>query len=68
MTPITVDVLACKHCSKSHSDASFLKDSHEQPLYFHMLNKEEAIPFCSPECSSAWALENKEKIWDKKIK
>jgi hypothetical protein len=63
---IPVAILSCKHCSKDHNDVSFLKDKSNQPLYFHLLNKTEAVPFCSAECASLWSLENKEKIWDRK--
>jgi hypothetical protein len=49
--------------------SDFLKDEDSgQAVYYHMLDNENAVLFCSPKCSSNWSLENKEKIWDRKTR
>ena len=67
MTPntISIPIFNCKQCSLPISDESFYKDKNGQPMYFHMLNKDEGVMFCGPQHSSDWALENKDKIWDR---
>ena len=66
MNPISVDVMSCAKCGISAKDVTFLKDKFGAPIYFHMLNKDKAVLFCSAQHSSDWAKENKEKIWDRK--
>jgi len=63
---INVKTLSCACCGIGIKAEKFLKDKSEQPVYYHMINKEEAVTFCSAEHSSKWAGENKEKIWDRK--
>jgi hypothetical protein len=65
-SPINVKVFNCAKCGLAVNDESFYKDKNGQPVYYHMLNKNEAVMFCSAIHSSDWSLENKEKIWNRK--
>lgn len=66
MNQINIKTLSCVYCNLLPSDEKFLKDKNNQPIYYHMLNKNEAVIFCSAAHSSSWYSENKDKVWDRK--
>ena len=66
MTQISVKVFACTECSLALKDEKFLKDDAGNSKYFHMINKSEAVLFCSCECCAKWSLDHCKEIWDRK--